>query len=303
MASGGSEHSDLHTELAFLKEQLARAQKQTALGELVSTTTHEFNNVLMTIINYAKLGLKHKDAETAARSFEKILTAANRAARITNGILGFARNRTATFEATDMVKLIDDTVLLVEREMVKYRVQVERKIGETPPALCNTNQIQQILLNVLINARQAMPQGGRLTIQLAYDSASDFVDLTVRDTGIGMDTETLHRIFEPYYTTKAGPDATGKGGTGLGLAMCKDIIETHRGKIRVESSPGKGTAFTIRLPSARPQPAVAAQDKIPTNAAPPREAFMPPIDVPPIETVPTLTSLAVPNAPMSPRNA
>jgi signal transduction histidine kinase len=257
MTAGGNEREELLEQIAYLKEQLFRAQKQSALGDLVSTTTHEYNNVLMTILNYAKLGLRHKDPETAARSFEKILTAANRAARITNGILGFARNRTATFEATDMVKLIDDTLMLLEREMTKYRVHVERKILPAPFAMCNTNQIQQILLNVLINARQAMPNGGRIFVQLSHDPANDFVELMVRDTGSGMDEATLHRIFEPHFTTKAGPDDSGKGGSGLGLAMCKDIIEAHHGKIRVESAPGKGTAFTIRLPSARAQAGAA----------------------------------------------
>ncbi|MGC3972034.1 MAG: histidine kinase dimerization/phospho-acceptor domain-containing protein [Pirellulales bacterium] len=91
MSAGGSEQARLIEQIAILKDQLAQAQKLTAMGELISTTTHEFNNVLMTIINYAKLGQRHQDAETAARSFDKILTAANRAARITNGILGFAR--------------------------------------------------------------------------------------------------------------------------------------------------------------------------------------------------------------------
>jgi signal transduction histidine kinase len=252
MATGRADEHSLLEQVQLLKEQLAQAQKQTALGDLVSTTTHEFNNVLMTIINYAKLGLRHPEGETAVKSFEKILSAANRAARITNGILGFARNRSASFEPTDMVKVIDDTLLLLEREMTKYRVQVERKIGTAPPALANTNQIQQILLNVLINARQAMPHGGRLYVSLSHDAPTDFIDLTVRDTGTGMTPETMRRIFEPYFTTKSGPDDSGKGGSGLGLSMCKDIVEAHRGKIRVESAPGKGTAFTIRLPSARP---------------------------------------------------
>src|ERR1700704_7174205 len=105
----------LEEQVAMLKDQLAQAQKMTALGELVSTTTHEFNNVLMTIINYAKLGLRHKDAETRQKAFDKILAAGQRAARITNGILGFARNRSGAFEPTDMVKLIDDSLLLLER--------------------------------------------------------------------------------------------------------------------------------------------------------------------------------------------
>jgi signal transduction histidine kinase len=222
----------------------------------VSTTTHEFNNVLMTIINYAKLGLRHKDPATHQKAFDKILQAGNRAARITNGILGFARNRTGSPEPTDMVKLVDDTLLLLEREMMKYRVSVERHIEEVPRAHANPNQIQQVLVNLLINARQAMPQGGRVLVRLAYDRENEMVDLVVRDTGSGMPPEVLPRIFEPFFTTKRGPDASGKGGTGLGLSACRDIIEAHQGRIRVESSVGKGTAFTIKLPVARAEVAL-----------------------------------------------
>jgi signal transduction histidine kinase len=250
MSVGGTEKISLEEQVAILKQQLAQAQKLTALGELVSTTTHEFNNVLMTIINYAKLGLRHGDQATRQKSFEKILAAGNRASKITNSILGFARNRPAAFEPTDMHKLVNDTLVLLEREMMKYRVKVTTQLHQVPPAMANTNQIQQVLLNLLINARQAMPQGGHILVQLSHDPQNDTVELLVRDSGCGIPPEKLRRIFEPFYTTKSGPDATGKGGTGLGLATCRDIIESHHGKIRVESSVGKGTAFTIKLPAA-----------------------------------------------------
>ena len=108
-----------------------------------------------------------------------------------------------------------------------------------------------MLLNLLINARQAMPSGGRVLIRLEHDAAADMVDLVVRDTGCGIPADKLPRIFEPFFTTKSGPDETGKGGTGLGLASCRQIIEAHRGRIRVESTVGKGTQFTIKLPVAK----------------------------------------------------
>ena len=263
----------LEQQIAMLKEQLAQAQKMTALGELVSTTTHEFNNVLTTIINYAKLGLRHKDLATREKSFEKILLAGTRAARITNSILGFARNRSNSLEPTDMVKLVDDSLLLLERELNKYRIAVERSIGVVPAALANPNQIQQVLLNLLINARQAMPQGGRVLVKLGYDAESNMVELVVRDNGCGMSPETMRRIFELFYSTKAGPDASGKGGTGLGLSTCRDIIEAHHGRIRVDSSLGKGTAFTLKLPvapakvAARPTPVAVVATGVVHNAS------------------------------------
>ncbi len=258
MNSGTGENTpSLEQQVAILKEQLAQAQKLTALGELVSTTTHEFNNVLMTIINYAKMGLRHKDEATRDKCFDKILSAGQRAAKITNSVLGVARNRSNAFEPTDMVKLVEESLVLLEREMSKYRIAVEKQFDAVPAAMVIGNQIQQVLLNLLINARQAMLKGGRVLIKLSHDPADDTVDLMVRDTGSGIPPEKLRRIFDPFFTTKSGPDESGKGGTGLGLSSCRNIIEAHHGRIRVESTVGKGTAFTIKLPVAR-QPATRA---------------------------------------------
>src|SRR5687768_748818 len=156
----------LEEQVALLKEQLAQAQKLTALGELVSTTTHEFNNVLMTIINYAKMGMRHKDAATRDKAFDKILAAGNRAAAITNGILSFARNRSQGMEPTDLRRVVDDSLLLLDRELAKYHVRVEKHFDAVPDVLANGNQIQQVLLNLLINARQAMANGGMLIVKL-----------------------------------------------------------------------------------------------------------------------------------------
>ncbi len=233
---------------AMLRQQLLQAQRLSSVGELASSVAHEFNNILTTIINYAKMGMRHKDAPTRDKAFDKILAAGNRAAQITNGILGFARNRGPSFEPTDLVKVVDDSLMLLEREMMKYRVRVERQIESVPLAHANGNQIQQVLMNLLTNARQAMPNGGTLIIKLLNDAANNMVDLVVRDSGCGMAPETLRKIFDPFFTTKSGPDESGKGGTGLGLSSCRDIIESHHGRIRVESAPGKGTMFTIKLP-------------------------------------------------------
>jgi len=275
--SGSTDGATLPEQIELLKQQLAQAQKFTALGELVSTTTHEFNNVLMTIINYAKIGMRHKDEANRDKCFDKILTAANRAAKITNGILGLARNRSAGQEPTDLTKLIDDTMVLLEREMNKYRIAVERRYQPIPLAVVNGNQIQQVLLNLLINARQAMPNGGRVAIKLLHDPESDMIDLVVRDYGCGIPPETLPHIFDLHFTTKKGPDASGKGGTGLGLAMCRDIIEAHHGRIRVDSTVGKGTAFTLKLPAARVSPAQSSTASAPV-AMPQAASGQPPVN-------------------------
>ena len=236
-------------EVAALRAQLLEARKLATLGELLGTTTHEFNNALTTILNYARLGLRHRDQPTRDKALERILSAGTRAAKITASVLSMARGRRTTrFEPVDVALLVEDVLVLLERELLKYRVQVEREIAPAPRVSANPGQIQQVLLNLLVNARQAMPNGGRLIVRLAHDPATGLVDLTVRDTGCGMTPDVMRRIFEPHFTTKSGPDESGKGGTGLGLSACREIVEGHRGRIRVESAVGRGTAITIRLP-------------------------------------------------------
>jgi signal transduction histidine kinase len=271
--NGHAEYSQLVEQIEILQQQLAQAHRLTALGELAGTTTHEFNNILTTILNYAKMGVRHKDTPTRDKCFEKILTACNRAVRITSTILGMARNRSVGQEPTDLKQLIEDSLLLLEREMNKYHIMVEKQLQSVPQAYVNGNQIQQVLMNLLINARQAMPNGGRMVIKLLHDVENDMVDLVIRDNGCGMPPEVLPKIFDSFFTTKKGPDASGKGGTGLGLSMCRDIIEAHHGRIRVDSAPGKGTAFTLKLPT--------------VSKAAPKHAPIAPITLP---IVPTLYS-------------
>lgn len=278
MADHPTDMTTLQNQLEQLQQRLAQAQRLTALGELLSTTTHEFNNILMTIINYAKLGLRHTDSESRQKAFDKILAAAQRAARISHSILGIAKNRSTTQEPTNLVQLLEDILLLLERELNKYHITVEKYFQPIPHVLVNGNQIQQVLLNLIINARQAMPHGGRLTLKLWHDPSTGMVHLMIRDTGCGIPPDILPRIFDPFFTTKTGPDSSGKGGTGLGLAMCKEIIQAHQGRIRVESAPGRGTAFTLMLPEANhpahlpnTSPAIQTQGPLSTglSASPP----------------------------------
>lgn len=235
-------------QMATLRSQLLEARKQASLGELLGTTTHEFNNALTTILNYARLGLRHRDQPTRDKALERILSAGTRAAKITASVLSMARSRSSRFEPVDLQLLVEDVLVLLERELMKYRVQVEREFAAVPKVSANPGQLQQVLLNLLVNARQAMPTGGRLILRLSLDEPAGLVDLMVRDTGCGMPPDVLRRIFEPHFSTKSGPDETGKGGTGLGLTSCREIVEAHRGRIRVESAPGRGTAITVRLP-------------------------------------------------------
>ena len=240
---------DPQHQIHYLKSELKKTQALAALGELTSTATHEFNNVLMTIINYARLGIRNRDDASRDKALSKILEASERAAKITATILAQAKNRSESMEPTDLGAIVTDSLVLLEREMRKYRIAIETQLDpNVPRVVASGNQIQRVLLNLLINGRQSMPEGGTILIRLSPSSDGEFVELVVRDSGSGIPREALPHIFDAFYTTKDGPDESGKGGTGLGLAACKEIIDSHNGRIRVESTVGRGTAFIIRLP-------------------------------------------------------
>jgi signal transduction histidine kinase len=250
MTSNSPLTEDLQRENEFLRQQVRSLQSLATMGELTGTAAHEFNNVLMTIINYAQLGIRNRDDATRDKALSKIHDAAKRAAAITTTILAQARNRSDSMVPTNVVELIESSLVLLGRELQKYRIGVETEFAaDTPMAVISGNQIQRVLINLMVNSRQAMPEGGTLLIRTAAAEGGKGIEITVRDSGVGIAKADLQKIFDPYFTTKNGPDETGKGGTGLGLAACKEIIDDHGGRIRVESTLGRGTAFIIRLPA------------------------------------------------------
>jgi len=238
----------LHSTEAELRRQLLQAQRLSTMGELASSVAHEFNNILTTIINYAKLGLRAQ-GEDAARTeaLEKILKGSQRAATIVSSMLGFARNQSAHRDMTDLAKLVEEVLVLTEKDLSKHHVQIERKFQGSVCVPVVPGQIEQILLNLIINARQAMPRGGRLRIEISENRQTQMAEIRVSDTGVGIPPDQLRLIFEPFYTTKE-PDEHGHGGSGLGLSVCRQIIEQHHGRIRVESVVGRGSTFTVKLP-------------------------------------------------------
>jgi signal transduction histidine kinase len=148
-----------------------------------------------------------------------------------------------------MKRLVDEVIVLIKKDMMRNRVRLDVKAAGSLYARVNPAQIQQVLLNLLINARQAMPGGGIVRVRLAMDPTGRLAQVSVSDTGVGIAPADLRRIFEPFFSTKSEPDAAGQGGTGLGLAVCRDIVEAHHGRLRAESRLGQGSTFTIILPS------------------------------------------------------
>jgi len=236
-------------ETESLRLQLLQAQRLSSVGTLASSVAHEFNNILTTIINYAKLGMRGNIEPAQKQAFEKILKSGQRAATIVNSMLGFARNQSSLREPADVVKLVEEVLLLTEKDLSKHRIQIDKRFHGRPVATVVVGQIEQILLNLVINARQAMPNGGRLRLDVRESDDGDMVEIRIVDSGVGIAPEQLRKIFEPFYTTK-NPDEHGHGGTGLGLSVCRQIIEQHHGRIRVESVVGKGSTFTLKLPMA-----------------------------------------------------
>ncbi len=242
-----SEVEALRRENAVLRQQCMQSQRLSTVGALAASVTHEFNNILTTVINYAKMGLRHKDPASKEKSFDKILAAGQRAAKITTGMLRYARGKGDRREPMDLTQLAQEVLELVEKDLQMHRVKLEINFADHAQAEVNANQIQQVLLNLIINARQAMVNGGRLLISVRSNKESGFSEIAVRDTGNGIAAEHLRKIFDPFFSTKQA-DEQGQGGSGLGLALCREIIEAHRGRIRVESTIGVGTQFTLKLP-------------------------------------------------------
>ena len=236
-------------EIDALRRQVVELQRVSSLGVLAGSVCHELNNALTPILNYAKLGLRNSDPEFRRRAFEKILDGAERAAAITGGVLGLARPRADRRSATDLVRLVEEILLLTAKDLSKHRVHVDFRVEGRPYARTNPAQIQQVLLNLIINARQAMPEGGTVRVRVGLDASGRLAEIGIADTGVGIAPADLRRIFEPFFTTKTGPDETGLGGTGLGLSVCREIVEAHKGRLRAESRAGEGTTFTLRLPS------------------------------------------------------
>ncbi|MEQ9406313.1 MAG: ATP-binding protein [Fuerstiella sp.] len=240
---------ELEEQVRLLDQQLMQTQKLSSVGALASSITHEFNNILTTVINYAKMGIRHKDAKTRDKSFDRILAAGQRATKITTGMLAYARNTSDRFEPCELNKLLGDVMVLVQKDLQMHRIGVDEDIQPGVWATVNSSQIQQILLNLIVNARQAMKEGGRLKLAIRDNAAEGWAEISVGDTGCGIPNDQLQKIFDPFFTTKQA-DARGQGGTGIGLSLCRRIIESHKGRIRVESEVGKGTRFTLKLPRA-----------------------------------------------------
>ena len=227
-----------------LEEQLQHAEKMASVGLLAAGVAHEVNTPLAGISSYTQL-LRGQLEESDPRQqvLEKIEKQSFRAAKIINGLLNFSRSSGTEFERVDVNKAVQDVLSLVEHQLDGSRIRVRRELAESLPSVRgNENRIQQVFFNLILNARDAMPSGGWLT--LATSCTEDTVIVEVKDTGHGIRREHIRRIYDPFFTTKG----IGQG-TGLGLSVSYGIVQEHGGAIFVDSTPGQGTTFQVALPA------------------------------------------------------
>jgi two-component system, cell cycle sensor histidine kinase and response regulator CckA len=250
-----------------LEEQLRQAQKMEAIGRLAGGVAHDFNNLLTAINGYGEMLLHDLDSDDPRRVYaQEIARAGERGAQLTQQLLIFSRKHALALEVLDLNAIVADTERLLRRligEDIRLSTRLEPHLWHVQ---ADPGQLQQVLLNLAVNGRDAMPQGGELLVEtsnLSLDAAlptaygtvppGEYVGLIVTDTGSGMDAETQSHIFEPFFTTKE----PGKG-TGLGLSTVYGIVQRSNGHIWVYSEPGHGTAFKIYLPRTRDEAAAPA---------------------------------------------
>jgi two-component system cell cycle sensor histidine kinase/response regulator CckA len=254
------------TDHVRLQDELRQSQKMEAVGRLAGGVAHDFNNLLTALSGYNSLLLAALPAGDPLRHFaERVAQAAQRASALTNQLLAFSRKQPVAIESLDVNEVIRSTTDMLRRLIGEDVALISELAPQLDPVHADRAQIEQVIVNLVVNARDAMPHGGRITlttanVRIGHD---DFVRFAVRDTGVGIDPQGRARLFEPFYTTKE----PGKG-TGLGLATVYGIIKQAGGQVRVESEPGRGALFEVLLP--RSANAAAAIAPVVERAEPPR---------------------------------
>jgi len=253
---------EAEAELAQLRRQLEHADRLATLGTLAATIAHEFNNLLTPSLSYAQMALRaieegRQDPSLIQKALTKCHAAGLKAGRICDAILAFARpaaSATGTPAESEVGAVIDESFAALGRDPAKDGITLRREVPEGLLAAIDPLQLEHVLVNLLINARQAMAGQRRGTITLTagpcYGSSGPAVRIDVIDSGCGIEPEHLPHIFESFYTTRDSSTPAARG-TGLGLSRCRQIVERCGGEITAHSTPGRGTTFRILLPAPR----------------------------------------------------
>jgi two-component system NtrC family sensor kinase len=231
----------------FATKRIMESERLAVIGKLAADVAHELNNPLQGIVTYSNLLLEKLPAEDPSiPSIEKIIKQATRCTTIVRGLLDFARQRKPNKRPSDMNAVVSDCLSLVEHRAVFHNIHIVRKLGDRLlRVVVDPSQVEQVFMNLIMNAAEAMNGNGRLTVSTRLDPTGAFVEVDFTDTGHGITEENMERIFDPFFTTKEAGH-----GTGLGLAISYGIVKEHEGTISVVSKVGKGATFTVRFPVA-----------------------------------------------------
>ncbi len=238
------------TDRVELEGQLSQADKLSSIGLLAAGVAHEVNTPLAVISSYTQMLAKQLQGDPQKSGLlDKITRQTFRASEIVNNLLNFSRTSGTEFAEVDVNKVILDTLALLQHQFKTAKIEVRSDLTPSiSPIQGNPGKLQQVFLNLFLNAKDAMPGGGTLSVAT---SNGDLVSVRVSDTGSGIAPENVHRIYDPFFTTKHAPKEGQSRGTGLGLSVTYGIIQEHAGKIRVESAPGSGTTFALDFPLSR----------------------------------------------------
>jgi signal transduction histidine kinase len=229
-------------DLRKTEAQLIRSEKLAALGQLAAGIAHEIRNPLTSINILIHSLTENLPSENTHREDLKVIEEETlRINEILDQFLRFAKPAPPLLDKTDLIPIFEETLQLLRPQIEKGKIAVQKEFEPLPLITVDKEQIKQVILNLLMNAIQAMPGGGQLSMSGRFSRDGYWVELTVQDSGVGIPPEDLDKLFDPFFSTK-------EGGIGLGLSIAHRIIDQHHGKIEVESNPGKGTLFTISLP-------------------------------------------------------
>ncbi|MCY2925890.1 MAG: ATP-binding protein [Planctomycetota bacterium] len=236
----------LRAEVKTLRHQLKHSQRLASVGTMAAMVAHEFNNILTPVVNYAQIAKSNPSLMTKA--LDRAASGGLRATAICQALLGFAGDQPPTPQPVVLHELVADTLSAMAREPHKDRIDLTLTIPEGTTVVTRRVELQQILLNLLLNARTAvMAQDGPRRIEVSAQPMGEALLICVSDTGVGIRPENIEKIFQPFFTTKAASPTAGEG-SGLGLAICREIVRDLGGEIQVQSTLGVGTTFALQLP-------------------------------------------------------
>lgn len=244
-------------QLDLLRDQIAESQRLATIGTIAAVIAHEFNNLLTPIVSYSQFALQsaqsdQPDMDLVRKALTKAFQSSTKAGRICQSMLSLARGQ-SSLGSVGVQELVDETLVVLARDPQKDGIALRVHIEPDLQVQGDVVQLEQVLLNLLINARQAMlGRGGSLTIKAVRTEEQTQARIQIIDTGPGIAEKNLPRIFEPFFTTKGTAQKGETKGTGLGLAVVRQIMEHHLGRIEVQSEVGRGTTFSLYLPLAKP---------------------------------------------------